>query len=126
MRYLALLFGVLFCLTSCSSETKIEIINGVAYAITPIDSSSNYLIETEPFTGVVFSEQRRPRHDVFTFRMLFRPGKEENVSPFTPSLEEVISAENILKRCAETETRGADSLDIGKIEELSFYRRQYF
>jgi hypothetical protein len=126
MKHFALLLLLLVFLLSCSSKTKVETLNGVEYAVTPIDSSANYLIETDSFTGVVFSNHEKLTHDVFTFRMLFRPRKEENITPFTPSLEEVISAEKILKRCAENETEGADSLDIGVIEELPFYKRQYF
>lgn len=126
MKHYVLLLGLLFYFSSCSSKTKIENINGVEYAVTPVDSSANYLVETKAFSGIVFSKHEKLTHDVFTFRMLFRPRKEENITPFTPSLEEVISAEKILKRCAENEMEGADSLDIGEIEELLFYKRQYF
>lgn len=126
MKHYVLLLGLLFYLSSCSSETKIENINGMEYAVTPVDSSSNYLVETKAFSGTVFSNHEKLTHDVFTFRMLFRPTKKKNIKSFNPSLEEVISAEKILKRSAETEMEGADSLDIGEIEELTFYKRQYF
>ncbi|MBB6613151.1 hypothetical protein H7F15_19080 [Pontibacter sp. Tf4] len=127
MKHFVLLLIVLVCLASCS-KTETHQINGVEYAVTPVDSSSNYLVESPSFSGVIFDKQKRPHTDVFTLRMLVRPTQEEKVTAFTPSLEEVIEAEKILKRCVEVDKIGADSMEIweGAIRELPLYRRQYF
>lgn len=98
----------------------------MGYSVTPVDSSENLLIETDSFSGVVFSEYESPNRDVFTFSMLLRPKEQDKVKPFTPSLEDVVMAERILKRCAEVDEIGADSLATGEVNDLSTYRRQYF
>ncbi|WP_162051331.1 hypothetical protein [Pontibacter pamirensis] len=127
MKQLIPLLILLVCFCSCSKTETYEI-NGVEYAVTPVDSSANYLIETKSFSGVVFNEQEKPTHDVYTFSMLMRPTEAEEVTPFTPSLENIVEAERILKRCVEVDKIGADSLRISNnaIEELPSYRRQYY
>lgn len=126
MKHLAFLLIILICFSSCSSKTKTQEIGGVEYSVTPVDSSENLLIETDSFSGVVFSEYESPNRDVFTFSMLLRPKEQDKVKPFTPSLEDVVMAERILKRCAEVDEIGADSLATGEVNDLSTYRRQYF
>ena len=126
MKHLIFLLTILLCFTSCSSKTRTQEIDGVEYTIAPIDSSANFLIEADSLSGVVFSEHEPPSHDVFTFSMLLRPKEKDKVIPFTPSLNDVLMAERILKRCVEVEEIGADSLAIQKVNELPTYRRQYF
>jgi len=126
MKYLTFLLIILLYFSSCSSKTQTQKIGGVEYSITPLDSSENFLIETDNFSGVVFSEHESPNQDVFTFSMLLRPKERDKVIPFTPLLDDVVMAERILKRCAEINEIGADSLAIGEVNYLSTYRRQYF
>ncbi|ARS35673.1 hypothetical protein [Pontibacter actiniarum] len=126
MKHLIFLLIILLYFTSCSSKTETQEINGMEYSVTSIDSSANVLVETDSFSGVVFSEHESPNRDVFTFSMLLRPKEKDTITPFTPSLDDIVIAERILRRCAEVDEIGADSLAIGEVNDLSTYRRQYF
>ena len=126
MKHLIHLLIIFLCFSSCSSKTERHEIEGVEYTITPVDTSANFLIETDSFSGVVFSENASPNHDVFTFSMLLRPKEKDKVIPFTPSLDDIVVAERILKRCVEVDKIGADSLAIQEVNELPTYTRQYF
>ncbi|MBC5774366.1 hypothetical protein H8S95_09865 [Pontibacter sp. KCTC 32443] len=127
MKYFIVIAVALLCMTSCSNSKSYSI-DGIEYTVTPVDSSLNLLVETNEFSGVIFNEKTKPYRDIFSFRMLVRPTKEEKITAFTPSLEEIIKAERILKRCVEVDKIGADSMEIsdGSIQELSNYSRQYF
>jgi len=127
MKYFIVIAVALLCMTSCS-KSKSYSIDGIEYTVTPVDSSLNLLVETNEFSGVIFNEKTKPYDDVFTFRMLVRPTEKENVGAFTPTLEEVVKAESILKSCVSTDQYGADSLFIkaNSIQKLSNYKRQYF
>jgi hypothetical protein len=126
MKHLYLVILTSFCF-SCGSPTD-ETSNGHRYRITPVDNTSNKLIEAENFTGVIFSNELFPSDRDFSLRPNGKPTEKKKVLPHQPTPEEVFEAERILKRCVEVDRVGADSMEIweGAIYELSKYNRQYF
>lgn len=86
------------------------------YYINKIDNTNNISIETDQFTGVIFSY-----HD-----LAVREGRPSNI--FTPTPEEVLVAEKILQKCYLS----GNSALIGPrtttmmLYPLEQYHRQYF
>jgi hypothetical protein len=113
---------LLIAFFSCSSYEKkkdfhalaAEEINEKGFIASSIPGSPNILIQAKGFTGVIFDRDNKDLGD-------------DNA--FTPTLQEVLLAEEILLNCFKVDTVdfNHDSMYISKrqIEPLPEYRRQY-
>ncbi|KAA9345958.1 hypothetical protein [Adhaeribacter soli] len=126
-----LLLSFLSCQTneSIQKEKKIRKVDfqGKNYLITEVDSSANILLESDEFSGVIFSKDYKVYGHFFPW-ISRNDSKEKIVIRFNPVLGDIVAAERILKRCIEIDKIDADGLEIyeGKIYDLPNYYRQYF
>jgi len=100
-------------LLSCDTKThKEKSIAKEFFFITPIDSSKNLWIHSANFTGGVIMDKT----------------VEGGSNSFTPTTEEILTAEGIFKKCLYIDKVGSDGIEIDttRILEPINYIRQYF
>lgn len=114
----ALVYGI-FSVVLCSvplppSKTR----HTASYSLTSVDSSHNLLLETPRFTGVIF-DQRATDRPATLYPAVTRA--------FTPTPEEILQAESLLRKCAQGSNMDPQLPIIfpGALYPLEQYYRQY-
>ena len=108
-------------LISCDVDTKnnkvqteenITVADDKDFVISPVDSSKNILIRSKTFMGGVIMDK----------------SIEGDSNSFTPSVPEIIKAEEIFLKCLNVDKIGTDSIEINvnELREPDSYIRQYF